>query len=405
MVDCPEQADTIQVMAESIFPLLGKTGAFSFVFFAPFFTPRDPGEALEGPQVVKVKPGDATLVTIRACTDAGGNGCRRYTLDVHREGSSEALLTELIVTSGGSDLTLSPPFDPSVSLYRVDIPFSSPSTKVVAVAGKGGFVSYKSSMEVNVPAKSSPWGSEEVPSNWTALTKVKIFVVSANWKGEMRYTLQFGRAPNSDASIASMASNVGGPYVVGEAKQYRYMLEVPLGTDEVAVSATATDKDGAKVTLAGNTGHGYASAVLALDPKAPYKMVKIHVQAADQVTQRSYLLVVAMAHHSSWAMLSDLVVPGCEAGLLPPFQIDVFHYRCLLNNDAERVKVIPKVMWMPGFNQQMQIRIKAQNRSCENLRCTLFPKTSGEALEVWTCLHTATERQWEGRGGCGGGGL
>lgn len=27
--------------------------------------------------------------------------CRRYTLDVHREGSSEALLTELIVTSGG----------------------------------------------------------------------------------------------------------------------------------------------------------------------------------------------------------------------------------------------------------------------------------------------------------------
>ena len=56
------KADTIQVMAESIFPLLGKTGAFSFVFFAPFFTPRDPGEALEGPQVVKVKPGDATLV-------------------------------------------------------------------------------------------------------------------------------------------------------------------------------------------------------------------------------------------------------------------------------------------------------------------------------------------------------
>ena len=73
-----------------------------------------------------------------------------------------------------------------------------------------------------------------------------------------------------------------------------------------------------------------------------------------QVTQRSYLLVVAMAHHSSWAMLSDLaswmkfawnhgitnwrtvfdgcdspcffpeVVPGCEAGLLPPFQIDVW---------------------------------------------------------------------------------
>ena len=62
--------------------------------------------------------------------------------------------------------------------------------EVVAVAGKGGFVSYKSfktaefhsrhrrivhgvghsvilfelrSMEVNVPAKSSPWGSEEVP--------------------------------------------------------------------------------------------------------------------------------------------------------------------------------------------------------------------------------------------------
>ena len=39
-----------------------KQARFCSFFFAPFFTPRDPGEALEGPQVVKVKPGDATLV-------------------------------------------------------------------------------------------------------------------------------------------------------------------------------------------------------------------------------------------------------------------------------------------------------------------------------------------------------
>lgn len=50
-----------------------------------------------------------------------------------------------------------------------------------------------------------------------------------------------------------------------------------------------------------------------------------------------------------------------------------FHlWLCETCETCETCEVIPKVMWMPGFNQQMQIRIKAQNWSCENLRCTLL---------------------------------
>ncbi|CAK9049225.1 unnamed protein product [Durusdinium trenchii] len=67
-----------------------------------------------------------------------------------------------------------------------------------------------------------------------------------------------------------------------------------------------------------------------------------------------------MSQHSSWAMLSDMVVPGCEGGLVPNFQIDVFDYHCLLKSDVGNMQVIPKVMWMPGFNQQMEIHVQGK---------------------------------------------
>ncbi|CAE7414463.1 unnamed protein product, partial [Symbiodinium sp. CCMP2456] len=145
------------------------------------------------------------------------------------------------------------------------------------------------------------------------------------------------------------------------------MLEVPRGTREVALSATAVDKEGAQVTLDGQHGRGYASAVLKLNPSAPYKRLKIRVEAADEVTALDYVLVVAMTEHSKWAMLEDLVVSGCEGGLLPKFEIDVFRYRCLLNNEAQVLKVIPTVMWMPGFDQKLQISIKDKEWTSGNV--------------------------------------
>ncbi|CAE7541038.1 TCEA1, partial [Symbiodinium natans] len=350
VVDCPEQVKEITINAESVFPLFAH------------------GALLKQPRIVQqLGAGSAKVVVLRACTNAAGAACRHYTLDLHRKGSSEALLAELLVTSGGVDVPLSPPFHPSVSLYRTDVPFGSASTNVVASAGKGGFVSFASfaaadqhsqSLDVKVPAKASSWGSEEIPSHWQALTTLKVFVVSADWTGKMEYTVQFGRAPNADASLATIASNVGAPYPVGEPDLRRYMLAVPRGTREVALSATAMDKEGAQVKLDGQHGRGYASAVLKLNPSAPYKRVTIRVKAADEVTIKSYLLVVAMTDHSEWAMLEDLVVPSCEGGLRPDFEMDVFHYRCLLANDVEALEVIPTVMWMPAFNQQLQIHIK-----------------------------------------------
>ncbi|CAJ1410815.1 unnamed protein product [Effrenium voratum] len=343
VVDCPEQAATVHLEAESIFPLLGGEG-----------------EVLSGPMAVSLGPGDTKVITIKACADVSGTGCSEYRLDVHRRGSSEALLAELRITDpgGGSDVPLVPTFHPSVRLYRAAVPFQSASAKVVAAAAKGGFVSYTSfsaadhhsqSLDVHAPAGLA--GTSRFKS-----TKVQIFVVSADWTGKMQYSIEFSRAANTDTSLAAVASNVGAPYTV---EPDSYVLEVPVGTREVAISATASDK-AARLALAGNRGRGYASAVLQVDPRAPYLTIPIAVEAADRVTRRNSTLVVAMTGHESWAMLTDLVVPHCEGGLIPSFQINVFHYRCLLGNDVEDLQVIPQVMWMPGFNQQMHVHVQGK---------------------------------------------
>ncbi|CAE7553288.1 TCEA1 [Symbiodinium necroappetens] len=238
-------------------------------------------------------------------------------------------------------------------------------------------------------------------SQWKPLRTLKVFVVSADWDGKMEYTLQvavmqFGRAPNADATLAAIASNVGDlcatqpeSYPERERERWEKVFSLASGVDawekterqeettvafsfniwtrEVALSATAVDKEGAQVTLDGQHGRGYASAVLKLNPSAPYKKLKIRVEAADEVTALDYVLVVAMTEHSKWAMLEDLVVPGCEGGLRPKFEIDVFRYRCLLNNEAQVFKVIPTVMWMPGFDQKLQISIQDKEWTSGNV--------------------------------------
>lgn len=207
VVDCPEQVKQVTLNAESVFELFAN------------------GAALKQPRIVQpLGVGTAKVLVLQACV-AGTSGCRHYTLDLHRAGSSEALLAELLVTSGGTDVALSPPFHPSVKLYRTDVPFASTTTSVLASAAKGGFVSFRSfkdadrhsqSTDVAVPSEAMSRGSEERPSQWKPLRTLKVFVVSADWDGKMEYTLQFGRAPNADATLAAIASNVGAPYPVGK---------------------------------------------------------------------------------------------------------------------------------------------------------------------------------------------
>eukprot|EP00931_Biecheleriopsis_adriatica_P050075 TRINITY_DN28985_c0_g1_i1.p1 TRINITY_DN28985_c0_g1~~TRINITY_DN28985_c0_g1_i1.p1 ORF type:complete len:2684 (+),score=516.66 TRINITY_DN28985_c0_g1_i1:64-8052(+) len=357
LIECEEQAQEISLVPESVYPLFDTKGL-----------------PVDGVMKVRVEAGKAKLVTIRACASSVGvrpTGCTDYKFDIHRKGSSQAALGQLLVSSEGADLSISPPFNPSVTLYRVIIPASSTSTQVIAEAAKDGFVSFSSfltashhseSHKVEVPAGVHRKGSHPLRAQWTPLKTVKVYVVSADWAGKLQYTLQIGRGPSSDASLASVASNVGAPYPVGKPEQHRYMLEVPRGTEEVAISATANDKDGAVVTLEGNEGDGYTSAVVKLKhPEDPYELVNIKVQAADKKTAFQYVLVIVMEGHESLAILADLAVHGCVGGLTPHFQVEVHHYRCLLGMNAENVQVTPKGLWMPGFDQQMRILIKGQN--------------------------------------------
>ncbi|CAE7747912.1 PIP5K2 [Symbiodinium microadriaticum] len=370
VVDCPEQVKQVTLNAESVFEL--------------FANGRRPG----APAKLAVK-------------------------------HTSALLAELLVTSGGTDVALSPPFHPSatrlqVKLYRTDVPFAITTTSVLASAAKGGFVSFRSfkdadrstdvavpseamsrGSEVAVEAAQDPEGARQGTGDTWAPPRRRAFSPRSSWSlrtgpepfeakrraqrksatpfrdGKMEYTLQVGAFSQSDpwssgCAAVQLSCSLGAPpmpmqrsqrlrrtwdlcatqpesYPERERERKKKKSEREgwrKRTREVALSATAVDKEGAHVTLDGQQGRGYASAVLKLNPSAPYKKLKIRVEAADEVTALDYVLVVAMTEHSKWAMLEDLVVPGCEGGLRPKFEIDVFRYRCLLTNEAQVLKVI-----------------------------------------------------------------
>lgn len=340
VVECPQAAAMTSLILESSYDLEGSDG-----------------KALPRPFQVRLSEGEARLVTVSACGRENGERlCTTYEFDVHRGGSSQAALTELLISSGSLDADLLPPFDPAVTDYEARVP-NAAETTVVAEASRGGFVSFDA-------FSSAERGRAE--SYLTMISQdgsrtVAIYVVSADRRGQTRYQVILHQMPSTDAGLGAIRSNVGRVSKLGDEGSDEYMLTVPPGSREVAISATARDKDGATVKVHDTSGLGYASSVISLQDDSPYELVHINVHAADRATTAEYILVVIRQSMASIAMLSALVVKGCVKGLQPAFRVSVNSYHCVLDQQAEDLEVKPTTMWMPAGQGHMSLSVQGKD--------------------------------------------
>lgn len=343
VLECPENAAVVTLELRSAFPLTGADGL-----------------PVPEPLALRLAEGEARLVPVSAC--AGGSlagDCTTYEFDLHRRGSSQAALEELLVETGSLDASLEPEFDPSVTSYKASVQFGATVT-IVAAAARNGLVSFASFDKA--ARHREELAISLAPSE--GVRAVDIFVVSADLQGQTRYGVLIRQRPSSDAGLAAIRSNVGQVQPVGPGgwrAASEFLLQVPPGSRQVAVSATARDREGAWVRVADNSGTGYAAAAVALDAARPYALVHVDVRAADAATLAEYRLVILSRVPAAVAMLSSLRVEPCVGGLRPAFEMSKRDYRCVLEQSSPRLEVTPTSLWLPGSSGSMRLRIHGRS--------------------------------------------
>lgn len=324
-------------------------------FTSSFHVVGDSGKALKQPLNIGLTDGDPKLVRAKACAKVDpARSCTDYIFDMRRIGSSEASLRQLIVLANGKiPIELLPPFVPSRTNYDVKIPYGATAT-IAAQAAKGGFASFDS-----LAAAERHTISMNLSNSVLKVQRIiTIYVASANKQGDVRYTLDVQQRANNDAALSVIRCNIGNLYPSVKDTTHQYVLEVPDGTRNLGLSATAHDIKGASVTLHGSTGLGYASLLLDIPVHSPYALVHINIVAADQETVGEYVVVVISHDRKAVAMLQSLDVMGCIDDLKPEFEMSVHNYRCTLGRRAFTLHVTPSALWFPEEQAQMSIRVQ-----------------------------------------------
>ena len=208
------------------------------------------------------------------------------------------------------------------------------TAKVTATAAKGGYVSYKSFGEADQRTEveeARPSGAEDEH------VVIVAYVVSADRRGQTKYRVTLREEASTDTGLLAIRSNVGKVRAVGNPAAHTYMLRVPTVAMQVAVSATARDREGAVVTVHHSSGYagaapddrsgvGYASAVVQMRADSPSEIVHLEVRAADRVTVGEYTLVINRGMREQ-ALLSSLTAKGCKGGLQPAFDPFLHQHR------------------------------------------------------------------------------
>lgn len=337
LIECPVTAARIILTLSSTFRLLDKDGL-----------PTPPQLVLE------LASGQAKLVQVSACIQGSmsTSACTAYQFDVHRLASAQAALSQLLVTTddGRQDCPISPDFSPSVPAYRALVPYGA-GVDISVEAATGGFASFSSFAAAEEHAVSrhvETTGQRRV---------VDIFVVAPDQHGQRRYKVILVQQPNTDASVAKVRSNVGKLHRLRTAKGANlFILRIPKWSQRVALSATANDRQGASMSMQGQHGTGFVSAVVDIPKHVPYQIVHLRVTAADQITFGNHIIVVCHGV-KHLALLSKLVVPHCQQGLEPSFRAYVYEYECRLGIKDENLTVVPTTIWLPGHQKPVTMSI------------------------------------------------
>ncbi|WP_060861571.1 cadherin-like beta sandwich domain-containing protein [Paenibacillus riograndensis] len=249
-------------------------------------------------------------------TSSDNSTSKIYTVQVYYPNTNDANLWDLSVSPG----SISPAFNPSTTAYTLNVPYTTSSLDVNALAND-------LAAAVSIAGNSAQGGiSSSVPLN-VGSNMVYIAVKSYDASVTKTYSITVTRAlpsANADLSALSVPGNSLSPAFQSGVTSYA-LQDVGYDTGTIAVTPTASDST-AVLSIQNSQGgydpipSGSLSAPLALRPGD--NTIVIKVTAQDGITEKLYSLNVY--RKSNNALLSQLaVLPG---GLNESFDSHVFTY-------------------------------------------------------------------------------
>ena len=283
-----------------------------------------PSGTPSGPINLNVGPNAISVVV----TAQDGTTMRTYTVTVTRAASSNANLSNLVLSSG----TLSPSFDPAVTSYTASVPNSTTSITVTPTV-------QQPNATVKVNGVSVPSGTPSGPISLNVGSNVINVVVTAQDGTTMRtYTVTVTRAASSNANLSNLVLSSGTLSPSFDPAVTSYTASVSNSTTSITVTPTVQEPN-ATVTVNGmSVPSGTPSGPINLNVGP--NIINVVVTAQDSTTMKTYTVTVTRAGTSN-ANLSNLVLSS--GTLNPSFDPAVTSYTASVSNSSTSITVTPTV--------------------------------------------------------------
>ena len=238
-----------------------------------------------------------------------------YTVTVNRAASTDATLSGLTVTGGGSDLVT---FASGTTTYTASVANAVAEVTVTAMTTDSeATIDYLDGSDRTLTDAGTADGHQVTLAEGDNVIKVK--VTAADPTSTETYTVTVTRAASMDATLSGLTVTGGGSDLVTFVSgTTTYTASVANAVAEVTVTATTTDSeatidylDGSDRTLTdAGTADGHQVTLAEGD-----NVIKVKVTAADPTSTETYTVTVTRAA-SMDAMLSGLTVTGGGSDLV-----------------------------------------------------------------------------------------
>lgn len=257
-----------------------------------------------------------------AVTAADGT-VKHYTVTITRQGSSDASLATLTVSSG----SLSPSFDAANTAYTLVVPNTVSSLTITPGVNQANAI-----ITVNGSAVASGAASQAIPLTVGAGNNIDITITAQDGTIQ-HYTIAVTRQASANADLARISLGATlSPAFSPNVTSYTATVTdiVSMSVDPAAADAGATVRFNGTVVTSGNPGS--ASLALGNNPQT------IEVTAADGVTKKVYSLNIIRLPATD-ANLSALTVSS--GTLSPTFSPAIKTYTVAVANSVSAIKLTP----------------------------------------------------------------
>ena len=209
-------------------------------------------------------------------------------------------LASLTVTSGTTDATLQPSFNPATTNYTVDLSTNLTSVTVSAQPAVAG-----DSMTINGEATTS----RTIPLGGAGTTTPVNIVVSESGTNSRTYTVLLKRAGLAgNTSLQNLTVSPGTPPLEFNENTLSYTISVPNNISSVTVTASLQDP-AATMTVNGQPGASGQARTITLNSAGQSTTITILVKAQNQ-TEKPYTITVSRGVSNNSNLQSLTLSPG-----------------------------------------------------------------------------------------------